>query len=239
MVRSKARSSSRRAALAAPALGLALSLGLFGASPAAAQVVSWADQASEDAAKVKAWVTESRDNAGLPFMIVDKARAQVFVFDGAGRLSGSAPALLGMAFGDTTISGIGDRELSNIRPQERTTPAGRFVAALGKDLDKEVLWIDYAAAVSLHRVVTGNPRERRLQRLATASPLDNRISYGCINVPAAYFDRVVKPAFASTHGVVYILPEAETLGEAFPGYDRHDKAARAATATDAAAVANY
>src|SRR5688500_6377391 len=120
MVRSKARSSSRRAAPAALALGLALSLGLFGAWPAAAQAVSWADQASEDAVKVKAWVTESRDNAGLPFMIVDKARAQVVVFDGKGRLSGSAPALLGMAFGDTTISGIGDRELSNIRPQERT-----------------------------------------------------------------------------------------------------------------------
>ncbi len=78
-----------------------------------------------------------------------------------------------------------------------------------------MLWVDYAAAISLHRVVTSNPKERRLQRLASATPLDNRISYGCINVPAAFYDGVVRPAFSRSSGVVYILPEVRPVGSVF------------------------
>ncbi|MEO8115779.1 MAG: L,D-transpeptidase, partial [Phenylobacterium sp.] len=136
-----------------------------------------------------------------------------------GRLRGSAPALLGMAYGDDTTPGIGDRKLSTIQPHERTTPAGRFVSALGADLgEKDVVWVDYPAAISLHRVVKGTPKERRAQRLATASSLDNRISYGCINVPAGFYDRVVRPSFIGTNGVVYILPETRSLRSVFPAY---------------------
>ena len=98
--------------------------------------------------------------------------------------------------------------LSDIRPEERTTPAGRFVASLGYNFKgKDVLWVDYKNAVSLHRVITNNPKERRLERLASPTPLDRRISYGCINVPANFFDNVVKPTFTRTHGIVYVLPE--------------------------------
>lgn len=218
----------------AAAAALALAIALPHASPARAEAP--AGLGSADADQVRAWVTRSGDNAGLPFVIIDKAQAKVSVFDGDGRLRGSAPALLGMAFGDGTVTGIGDRELARIKPQERTTPAGRFVSALGKDYDgKEVLWVDNAAAVSLHRVVTSNVKERRLQRLATASPLDNRISYGCINVPVAFFDTVVRPAFLGAYGIVYILPEQKSLGEAFAGF-RQAAVAQAPTgdAVDAA-----
>lgn len=67
--------------------------------------------------------------------------------------------------------------------------------------------MDYEGAVSLHPVVTSKPAEHRAERLATPTPLDNRISYGCINVPAKFFKNVVRPAFAGTNGVVYVLPE--------------------------------
>ncbi|MDQ3139510.1 MAG: L,D-transpeptidase, partial [Pseudomonadota bacterium] len=67
----------------------------------------------------------------------------------------------------------------------------------------------------LHRVVTGNPKDRRRARLASATPLDNRISYGCINVPAAFYDGVVVPAFTGTVGIVYLLPDTRTIGEVF------------------------
>lgn len=229
---------SLRAAPAALAACAAIGLACLHVAPARAEAPAQADawaRASPDAAKLKAWITAAGDNAGLPFVIIDKVQAEVFVFLPDGRLKGSAPALLGMAYGDDTVSGIGDRELANIRPSERTTPAGRFVAALGKDLDrKEVLWVDYDAAVSLHRVVTSNAKERRLQRLATPSPLDNRISYGCINVPAAYFDGVVRPAFAGAYGIVYILPEVEALDRVFPGVDR--PAPTPASGSDASAI---
>ncbi|MBP1746792.1 MAG: hypothetical protein H6Q54_1407 [Deltaproteobacteria bacterium] len=177
------------------------------------------EHVSRDARLVADWVVDSGDNRGMSFVIVDKMDAKVFVFYADGRLRGAAPALLGMALGDEAIPGIGNRAMSSIRPEERTTPAGRFVAYLGINFyRKDILWVDYEGAVSLHRVVTNKPAERRLERLATPTPLDNRISYGCINVPAKFFDKVVKPAFAKTTGIVYVLPEIKSTSEIFASY---------------------
>jgi hypothetical protein len=174
---------------------------------------------SRDTQRVADWVVDSDDNHGLPFVIVDKINAKVFVFDADGQLRGAAPALLGLARGDDSIPGIGDRMLSDVSPEERTTPAGRFIASLGYNFNgKDVLWVDYDDAVSLHRVVTNDPTERRLHRLATPTPLDNRISYGCINVPAKFFDNIVSPAFAGTNGIVYVLPETRSKSEIFALY---------------------
>jgi hypothetical protein len=177
------------------------------------------EHASHEARHVVAWVVASGDNAGMPFAIVDKVEAKVFVFDAAGQLRGAAPALLGLARGDDSAPGIGDRELANIRPEERTTPAGRFVAALDRNLKGEdILWVDYETAISLHRVITGNAKDRRRQRLASPTPLDNRITFGCINVPATFFDKVVSPAFAGTNGIVYVLPDTRSFKEVFASY---------------------
>ena len=174
---------------------------------------------SRDAQHVADWLVDSGDNHGMPFVIVDKVDAKVFVFDADGRLRGAAPALLGLARGDDSIPGIGDRNMSDMRPEERTTPAGRFVASLGYNFNgKDILWVNYDDAVSLHRVITTNPKERRLERLATPTPLDNRISYGCINVPAKFYDNVVSPAFTGTYGIVYVLPETRSNSEIFASY---------------------
>jgi hypothetical protein len=163
---------------------------------------------SIEAARLVASVLGSGDTHGLPFLVVDKVEAKVFAFDAQGRLLGSSPALVGVTRGDVSPKGIGDRRLADIPPADRITPAGRFEAALGHNLSaKDILWIDYDAALSLHRVATGVPSERRLQRLATPTALDNRISYGCINVPAAFYDGVVLPLFRPANGLVYILPE--------------------------------
>ena len=183
------------------------------------------ESASPDARHVANWVVDSGDNGRMPFVIIDKRQAKVFVFNADGRLRGAAPALLGLAQGDDSIPGIGERKLSSILPEERTTPAGRFVAALGRNLHKgEILWIDYKAAISLHPVITTNLKERRAQRLATPTPLDNRISYGCINVPAKFFKRVVSPAFKRTNGIVYVLPETRSPEKEFASYDVDERA---------------
>jgi hypothetical protein len=177
------------------------------------------ESASPDARAVANWVVDSGDSKGMPFAIVDKKDAKVFVFDANGHLRGAAPALLGLAIGDDAVPGIGNRALSTILPAERTTPAGRFVATLDRNLaGKEILWVDYAGAVSMHPVVSAKPAERRLQRMASPSPLDNRISYGCINVPAKFFDSVVRPAFTGTSGIVYVLPETRSAQILFGSY---------------------
>ncbi|HEX2966534.1 MAG TPA: hypothetical protein VHO84_12160 [Syntrophorhabdaceae bacterium] len=124
--------------------------------------------------------------------------------------------MLGLTQGDDSVPDIGSRELSDIKPEERTTPAGRFVASLGYNLQKkDVLWIDYNLALSMHRIIT---TRERLRRMATPTPLDNRISYGCINVPAKFYENVVKPAFTGTRGIVYILPETRSKKETFAQY---------------------
>ena len=175
---------------------------------------------STDARHVADWVADSNDNHNLPFMIVDKKHARVFVFHADGRLRGAAPALLGLALGDDSVPGIGERALTSIHPDERTTPAGRFEAALDRNLaGKEILWVDYDTAISLHPVITSNLKERRGERLATPSPDDNRISYGCINVALDFFNHVVRPAFAGTNGIVYVLPETRSAQQVFASYD--------------------
>lgn len=171
--------------------------------------------ASRDAVRVADWVVASGDNGERPFVIIDKINARVFLFDAHAQLQGAASALLGLGRGDDSVVGIGQRKLATISPKERTTPAGRFVASLGKDYTQDILWVDYDSALSLHRVITANPKDRRHQRLASASPLDNRISYGCINVPIAFYDKLIMPNFTGTTGVVYILPETKAIEEVF------------------------
>lgn len=178
------------------------------------------ERASKEARHIADWVVDSGDNRDLPFAIVDKLDARVFVFDPAGRLRGSSPALIGLARGDEAVPGIGTKPLASIRPEERTTPAGRFVSTLDRNLQgREILWVDYDGAVSLHPVVKGTPAERRQERLSSPTPLDNRISYGCINVTAKFFDNVVRPAFTGTKGIVYVLPDTRSAREVFASYD--------------------
>jgi hypothetical protein len=202
------------------ALACALAAPAAGAEPAGGQAQLKradfrAEAASADARGTADWVASTGDNKGLPFMIVDKANAKVFVFDGSGQIRGSAPALLGMGRGDSSVPGIGQRRLATMTVAERTTPAGRFQASLGHDLEQDILWIDYDSALSLHRVIPGKPKERRLQRLNSPSASDNRITYGCINVPVKFYDSIVVPAFSDTVGIVYILPESGAAGNAF------------------------
>lgn len=172
--------------------------------------------ASSEAIELADWVLDSGNNRGLPFAIVDKKEAKIFVFHADGRLRGAAPVLLGSALGDDSVPGIGDRKLSTILPEERTTPAGRFVVALDHNLHgKEMLWVDYDAGISMHPVITSNPLEHRAERLATPTPDDNRISFGCINVPPEFFKNVVGPSFRRTNGIVYVLPETRPARQVF------------------------
>jgi hypothetical protein len=207
-----------------PRLGRTFRLGLLAAAlalPSAGRAAEppspvRAESASADARKLVAWAVDTGDHQGGPFLVVDKVEAKVFAFSAEGVLLGAAPALLGLGRGDISPAGIGTRKLSSILPAERITPAGRFVAAIGRNIaGKDILWIDYDAAVSLHRVDTAKPRERRLQRLATPTASDNRISYGCVNVPAAFYETIVAPLFKGRTGIVYILPETQTAQGVF------------------------
>ena len=172
-----------------------------------------------DAAQLLGWITRSGDARGVPFMVIDKGRAEILVYDRTGRFMGNSPALIGSAPGDHEVLGVGDRELSDIKPSERTTPAGRFVSIIGPSLGLgRVLWIHIPGAVALHPVITTHPEEKRVERLRSPTPDDNRITYGCINISPTYYQDVVQPLFEPAGGLVYILPEERSLAATFPGY---------------------
>lgn len=174
--------------------------------------------ASATVSRLAGWAVSSGDAGGSPFVVIDKPAAQVFLFDPSGALLGSAPALLGSAVGDDTAPGVGDKELADIPMEDRTTPAGRFVAHIGPaEGFRSVLWVDVPSATSLHAVITNDPQERRLERLKSPNPDDRRITHGCINVPARFYG-LVRGTFAGRDGVVYILPDTKPVEAVLPSF---------------------
>lgn len=184
-------------------------------APPAAVAAALQDAPSE-VAQLAQWAIASADPAGLPFVIVDKRGSQVFAFAADGSMQGSSAALVGSARGDEAIPGIGNRPIAKIKPQERMTPAGRFKAFMGQGPEGEdILWVDYEQALALHRVVNHVAAEHRLERLRSPRAADRRITYGCINVPVRFFEDVVRPLFAASQGIVYILPETRPADTQF------------------------
>lgn len=190
----------------------------------AAQAVATVDQlprgqdVADTVIELAGWVVATQDSQGYPFAVIDKAAAQILVFGGDGRLRGAAPGLFGSAVGDHTAPGIAGLALREIPGRDRTTPAGRFVGGFGPSIDAgRVLWVDYESAVSIHPTATGVPAEKRAERLASATPDDNRITHGCINVSPEFYEQVIRPVFEKG-GVFYIMPDAAPMAETFPEF---------------------
>ncbi|QSX76699.1 L,D-transpeptidase [Lysobacter arenosi] len=200
------------------------SIGVANAEEAAAQPVASIDQlpqgqdVSGTVIELAGWVVAANDNQGFPFAVIDKAAAQILVFGGDGRLRGAAPGLFGSAVGDHTAPGVAGVALREIPGRDRTTPAGRFVGGFGPSVDAgRVLWVDYESAVSIHPTATGVPAERRVERLASPEPEDNRITHGCINVAPEFYEQIIRPTFEKG-GVFYVMPDEASIEETFPEF---------------------
>ena len=79
-----------------------------------------------------------------------------------------------------------------------------------------MIWVDYDAAVSMHAVRPIVASEHRLERMKSPDPAQHRISYGCINLPKAFFTDVAWPRFSVDGGMIYVLPETRPLAAVFP-----------------------
>jgi hypothetical protein len=172
---------------------------------------------SADARQVAEWAIGSGDPQGRPFLIVDKKDARLYVFEPGGRLLAATPVILGASRGDHSEPGVGERaQTGDVGPEERTTPAGRFVTHPGRNLEGErVIWIDYAAAFALHRLRPGRAHQVRASRLESSAPHERRLSLGCVVVPVAFYLDVIEPLLGSRKGVVYVLPETQSARDLF------------------------
>jgi hypothetical protein len=173
---------------------------------------------SEGVTRVADWVAESGDNHSLPYAIIDKTNGALFFFTAAGKPLDPVPVLIGIAVGDEATAGIGSKKLAEIGPAEKTTPAGRYLAKFGLAFRKErILWVDYATSVALHPIPPdASKKDRRRERMLSPEPDDNRITFGCINVPRAFYAKVLSRQFQKKGGYVYILPDTKPIEEVFP-----------------------
>lgn len=164
-------------------------------------------------------VVQTKDNGGKPFIVADKMSGNITLFDANGKVLTTAPALYGSEVGDT------------LQGTNRQTPAGRFTLTYSKD-DKSLGDMQVLDGVSMqdgntnyvwaiHRVI--NPKgESRLNRLSSKTASDNRISNGCINVPAEFFNKHLNRQF---DGVLYVLPETANFdGRLFDNTTVSDRA---------------
>lgn len=165
-------------------------------------------------------VMRSGDAEGRAFGVIDKQAATLWIFDRQGHAVASTPVLVGEATGDVAPADIGQRPLSRVKRHEKITSAGRYLTAPGTNhKGEDIVWLDYENALSMHRV-RNVPREYRPKRLLTPTVDDNRISFGCVNVPADFYDRHIDLMFSRSPGVVYVLPETKPVASVFPFADR-------------------
>lgn len=178
---------------------------------------------SAEAGRMVEWVRKTGDPRGLPFAVVDKQAAHIYVFHGDGRLAGHSQALLGSTIGDHTVPGVGERaQAGKVGLDERTTPAGRFEAEPGQNNKGEhVVWVDYDAAFAIHRLRPGAAYKARAARLGNAEVADKRVSWGCVVVPVAFYTQVVERVLGAGRSVVYVMPETRSLQHVFHALAAH------------------
>jgi hypothetical protein len=194
---------------AAPGIASASDRGAGGSAPTAAR-------SPVAVLRLARWEFETGDAKREPLAIIDKKNARIFVFDAGGRLAGSAPVLLGQTKGDVERPGVGRLNPRQIEVSDRVTPAGRFDSQPGHNLNGEaIVWVNYDTAIAIHRLRPSDPAQRRPQRLASATPEDNRVSLGCIVVESTFYDDVVAPTLGRRRGVVIVLPETHTASATF------------------------
>ena len=179
--------------------------------------------ASTDIQHIADWVVHSGDHKALPFIIVDKLNAKAVAFDRNGKLLRTTPILIGMGVGDTFEPGVIDMNMHETKPSQRITPAGRYIADEDRnDKGERVLWVDYDTGIAIHKLSPRKTKQRRHERMVSPNPSDHRITYGCINVPPAFYDQVV-PHFRAKGGIVYVLPDSAPAKAIFKSYDVADR----------------
>jgi hypothetical protein len=182
----------------------------------AANAAGPANAVSDAIAATAKEVLAARDNGELPFAVVDKHGARIGVYHADGALAGVSAVLLGKDPGDDSIPGVGERaQAGRLRPGDRTTPAGRYVSQPGWNRGGEpVVWLDFEAALAIHRVRAHPEGQERARRLASGRAEDRRVSAGCVVVPVDFFRAVVQPLLGRGPAVVYVLSETKSRARA-------------------------
>jgi hypothetical protein len=146
-----------------------------------------------------------------PYILIDKPNATGYVIGADHRIQAKFPVLLGRERGDQPNT-VNVRVDSPSSPGA-TTPSGMFRLSRARLTEKD--FSEYndnifrlegpgAGGNALHETWRGELHSRE-QALATPTPEDNRVSWGCVNISRAIFETHVKQLPSGT--IVWITPE--------------------------------
>jgi hypothetical protein len=143
------------------------------------------------------WVLATHDNAGQPFIVVDKAQARVYAFGPLGQLRATAPVILGAARADDSVP--------------PATPAGRFT----KDSIQQpgaggMAWSREGVQLLVHPLPAFVAAGDELQLLGSPGLEARRTSEGTIHVAAGFWREHIDP-LRSAASIAYVLPEAQQV----------------------------
>lgn len=191
---------------------------LGGHRPVSASGTGSQPEPSAQTHDIAARILVTADHGHRPFAIVDKKAALLSLYSADGRVLGTSSVLLGQAVGDHSMPGVGERtQKGQLRPQDKTTPAGRFYSTPGENRSGEsVVWVEPETAFAIHRRRPGPAHADRARRLASTNPALKRASAGCVVVPVAFYESHIHPVLGRQPGVVYVLPERLSASEPVP-----------------------
>jgi hypothetical protein len=151
------------------------------------------------------------------FLVADKQAGKIYYYDKEAGGAVSAPALYGKLTSDIYDNEYYDSKQS---PPSYITPTGVFklrkymTAQLSTPLESMQVYVPGKEVVlAIHRVYRKSPGQRRLDRLASPTPTDNKISNGCINVPDDFYNKYIENIPTGT--LLYVLPETRAGIEKF------------------------
>jgi hypothetical protein len=140
-----------------------------------------------------------------PVITVDKVQATISVHWPDTGKTVTQPALLGRSKSNKLYMEVydGTKLFNHITPAGQFTTTKMYSWRLEEDMLVFIKGTVKLAAI--HPLWNGNPDQRRVQRLKSETPTDNRVTSGCINVDSDFFYAVLNTLPDGT--VVNILPE--------------------------------
>jgi hypothetical protein len=141
-------------------------------------------------------------------IVADKVAGKIYVFNAETKAVIEGAALYGKELSDY----FNQADYDYGKPGA-ITPAGEFVSHkyYSSHLNKPVTAFveGKASLVAIHPVWTGNPKQKRVERLHSSTSDDNRITNGCVNVLDEFYYSVLDKLKSNTR--VVVLSESDTL----------------------------
>src|SRR5574343_660100 len=157
---------------------------------------------------VQATTLSSLWNEHESLIVADKTGGKLYVYNHELRKVYSNPALYGKILTDTLDAKLLDTEkVAYITPSGEFTSTKAYSATMHEPITALILGTK--SLIAIHPVWKGSPTQKRIERLNTDTPDDNRITNGCINILDDFYYNVIDKL--KTGVKIIVLKEGDRL----------------------------